>query len=65
MRFLRTAIDGFDLGCFVWEWRRLGPFMLYREMLSSQGMPPPLGPWRFAVFLSRRAYCEFYEGAGK
>lgn len=57
--------DGFNLGCFAWTWRRFGPLMLYREMLSAQGDPPPLSGWQFAVFLSKRGLDEFYEGVCK
>lgn len=54
-----------DLGLFVWKWKRVGPFIWYREMLSLEGDPPPIGPWCFAVFLSRRAISEFNDGACK
>jgi hypothetical protein len=63
--FVRTPSDGFNLGCFVWCWKRFGPFMVYREMLSSAGTCPPLTEWRVAIFLSKAALGEFYEGASK
>lgn len=65
IRFVVTGNDGFDLGCFTWTWRMFGPFMLYREMLSASGDPPPLTGWKFAVFLSKRALHEFWEGVCK
>jgi len=65
MRIIWNWGLGWDLGLMVWRWKRWGPFMLYREMLTTQGNPPPLGPWRFAIFLSKRALDEFYEGSTK
>lgn len=59
------ANTGFDLGCFVWEWYRWGPFVVYKEMLSSEGMPPPTSGWKLAVFFTRRAWVEFWEGSSK
>lgn len=70
--FIRNRGDAFNLGCFIWRWRLFGPFMLYREMLSCEGTPPPLTGWRLAIFFSdtvgvsrRDLLAEFYEGASK
>lgn len=59
------AMVGFDLGCFTWRYRRFGPILFYREMLSFEGDPPPLSGWKVAVILTKRAWDEFYEGLCK
>lgn len=63
--FVVTDMHGFDTGIFVWNWRRYGPFLFYREMLSSSGNPPPLGGWRLAIFFRQAALEEFYEASTK
>lgn len=63
--FIRAPSSGFDLGCWTWTYRIFGPFVFYREMLSAEGDPPPLGPWRLAIFLSFAAFDEFGEGLCK
>lgn len=62
---LYSVSGGFDAGVFAWKWLRLGPLMLYREMLCCEGSPPPLGPWRLGIFLSSAALHGFYEGVSK
>lgn len=62
--FVFDWCDGFDIGLIVGRWRRYGPFLFYREMLTISG-PVHIGPWRFAVFFTRRAWREFYEGSTK
>lgn len=58
-------IDGFDIGLMVWTWFRIGPIMVYREMESTVGNPPPLTGYKFAIFFRKSALEEFYEGSIK
>lgn len=68
-RLLVSAEDGFDLGCFTWTWRQLGPFVVFREMGGPMVAPddsrPLVGVWKLGVFLTDRAEVAFYEAVVK
>lgn len=67
-RLLVTMPDGFELGCFVWKWKRFGPFIWFCEMRcagASEADPESIGPWELGVFLTKKAESEFYEGVCK
>lgn len=64
IRFVFTAMAGFDIGLTVNNWRRWWRFMLYREMEGYWG-GEGIGPWRLAIFFSKRGLDEFYEGSTK